>query len=151
MATNGGVSSIIGLQKIHIFYVTKMITFIINKQESIPEGCQPPACHQYMLHNEPVWTMSACPGGEGGRAKGTGTGARGGSLYDEFRCIMGKGHMGYPPVNRITYPPPKKPDIFSNSSIMLFLSQSSFCERLVRWCKDSMEDSGTFWIAPQIP
>ena len=32
-------------------------------QESIPVGCQPPACRAYMLHNEQGWT---CAGGEGG-------------------------------------------------------------------------------------
>ena len=43
----------------------------VNKQESIPVGCEPPACQQYMLHNERVWTclggiMCVCGGGSCG-------------------------------------------------------------------------------------
>ena len=60
----------------------------IKQQESIPAGCQSPACRPYVFHNEQIWT---CPGNTGGGALYRGvrscTGkwgpVQGGSLYGE--------------------------------------------------------------------
>ena len=43
-----------------IIAVNSELQFKKNKQESIPERCQPPTCKLYMFHNEQVWK---CPGG----------------------------------------------------------------------------------------